>query len=344
MKDKILFFSIDRLGDYLIRSNVIKKISENYKNSEIIVSDTNSKLISSQNFFSKIIEFDRKNKNKNKIKFILTFFRKKYDSAICFDGKNISNIIFFIIKANFKHTFIYKKKGILNKIKFFLFIQILNLLNISYTILYSRDLIEKDYFENYPSKYKLLKKYYKNITEDTYYLEKFEINNQLKLNNYILIHLDEKFCDISDIEKSFNNVLLNLSENIDKKIIITAYKNNFQYYKNLSINKIKYNNLHNLINKNEKIIIIEDLPLKEFYDLINNSLINISCHAGFFVHISLYNKKRTIDVINKNEEKWLNTWITDKDQYKTVHKSNTKEKYSIEEIFKEITTQINEIQ
>ena len=344
MKDKILFFSIDRLGDYLIRSNVIKKISENYKNSEIIVSDTNSKLISSQNFFSKIIEFDRKNKNKNKIKFILTFFRKKYDSAICFDGKNISNIILFIIKANFKHTFIYKKKGMLNKIKFFLFIQILNLLNISYTILYSRDLIEKDYFENYPSKYKLLKKYYKNITEDTYYLEKFEINNQLKLNNYILIHLDEKFCDIKDIEKSFNNVLINLSENIDKKIIITAYKNNFQYYKNLSIDKIKYNNLQNLFSENKKIIIIEDLPLKEFYNLINNSLMNISCHAGFFVHISLYNKKRTIDVINKNEEKWLNTWITDKDQYKTVHKSNTKEKYSIEEIFKEITTQINEIQ
>ena len=342
MKDKILFFSIDRLGDYLIRSNVIKKISENYKNSEIIVSDTNSKLISSQNFFSKIIEFDKKNKNTNKIKFILTFFRKKYDSAICFDGKNISNIIFLIIKANFKHTFIYKKKGILNKIKFFLFVKILNLLNISYTILYSRDLIEKDYFENYPAKYKLLKKYYQNITEDTYYLENFEKTNKLKLDNYILIHLDEKFCDIKGIEKSFSNVLINLLKNTDKKIIITTYKNNFQYYKNLSINKIKYNNLQNLINKNEKIIIIEDLPLKEFYDLINNSLINISCHAGFFVHISLFNKKRTIDIINEHEEKWLNTWITDTDQYKIVHKSNTKEKYSIEEIFKKITTQINE--
>ena len=146
MKDKVLFFSIDRLGDYLIRSNVIKKISENYKNSEIIVSDTNSKLINTQNFFSKIIIFDRRNKNKNKIKFIINFFRKKYDSAICFDGKNISNIIFLIIKANFKHTFIYKKKGILNKIKFFIFFKILHLLNISYTILYSRDLIEKDYY------------------------------------------------------------------------------------------------------------------------------------------------------------------------------------------------------
>lgn len=31
MKNKIIFFSIDRLGDFLIRSNVINKISKNYK-------------------------------------------------------------------------------------------------------------------------------------------------------------------------------------------------------------------------------------------------------------------------------------------------------------------------
>ena len=74
MKDKIIFFSIDRLGDYLIRSNVIKKISENYKNSEIIVSDINYKLVNSQKFFSKIILFNKKNKYKNKINFYSKFF------------------------------------------------------------------------------------------------------------------------------------------------------------------------------------------------------------------------------------------------------------------------------
>ena len=31
MNNKIIFLSIDRLGDYLIRSNVINKISKNYK-------------------------------------------------------------------------------------------------------------------------------------------------------------------------------------------------------------------------------------------------------------------------------------------------------------------------
>ena len=46
MNKKILFFSIDRLGDFLIRSNVIKKISENYNKNEIICSEKNYKLIS----------------------------------------------------------------------------------------------------------------------------------------------------------------------------------------------------------------------------------------------------------------------------------------------------------
>ena len=343
MKDKIIFFSIDRLGDYLIRSNVIKKISENYKNSEIIVSDINYKLINSQKFFSKIILFNKKNKYKNKINFILNFFRKKYDSAICFDGKNISNILFFIIKAKFKHTFIYKKKGFFNRIKFLLFIKILNLFKISFTILYSRDLIENGYIENYPSKYKSLKKYYNNINEEIYYLEDFKKENILNLNNYILIHLDEKFCDIKDVEISLNNAFLNLSTNINKKIIITAFNNNFQYYKNLSIEKINFNNLQNHINKDKKIIIIENIPLNVFYDLITNSLINISCHAGFFVHISLYNKMRTIDIINEYDEKWLNTWITNKDQYKIIHKSNKQEKYNIDQIFKKLIIQVNEL-
>ena len=51
MENKIIFFSIDRLGDYLIRSNVIKEISKNFQHSEIICSEKNYKLISTQNFF-----------------------------------------------------------------------------------------------------------------------------------------------------------------------------------------------------------------------------------------------------------------------------------------------------
>jgi len=93
MKNKVLFFSIDRLGDYFIRSNVIFNITKYYKTSEIICSNLNSKLINKQSFFDKIYVFDTSKKNINKIKYIINFFYKKYDSVICFDGKNISNIL-----------------------------------------------------------------------------------------------------------------------------------------------------------------------------------------------------------------------------------------------------------
>ena len=70
MKNKVIFFTIDRLGDYLIRSNVIYNISNNFKITEIITSEKNYKLIKTQNFFNKVIKFDTQKKLFNKIKFI----------------------------------------------------------------------------------------------------------------------------------------------------------------------------------------------------------------------------------------------------------------------------------
>tara|TARA_B100000900_G_scaffold410639_1_gene428804 strand:- start:118 stop:1152 length:1035 start_codon:yes stop_codon:yes gene_type:complete len=342
MKNKIIFFSIDRLGDYLIRSNVIKEISKNYINTEIISSDINFKLINSQTFFNKIIKFDTKNKNINKIKFIKNFYNKKYNSVICFDGKSISNFLLLIIKADFKHTFIYKKEGLYNKIKLKILLKILKILNISYTILYNRNLIEKGINENYPSKYKLLKKFYPNITNETYYLDNFYKSNIFNFKNYIVIHMDEKFCDINNVEKELNKYLLNLSKKIEKKIIITSYNNKNIYYKNLSIDKIQFDNYKNVKNiLNKKIFILEEVPLKEFCDLIYNSSLNISCHAGFFVHMSLFYKLNTIDILNEAEERWVNSWISNKETYNVIYKSNLDNKIQIEEIFKKIEIQVN---
>ena len=51
-------------------------------------------------------------------------------------------------------------------------------------------------------------------------------------------------------------------------------------------------------------------------------MINISCHSGLFVHISLALDKRTIDIINEADEKWLNAWIDNKKSYERIIKSN----------------------
>jgi hypothetical protein len=54
---------------------------------------------------------------------------------------------------------------------------------------------------------------------------------------FIIIHLDEKFNDIIDIDKNFTESLNRLSKISNKKIILTSYKNNQNYYKNLKIKK-----------------------------------------------------------------------------------------------------------
>ena len=71
--------------------------------------------------------------------------------------KNISNILLIVVRAKFKHVFIYKKKGVIKNIRFNLYCKFLNFLDISFTIMNSRELIELDKKEHYPTKYKLLK-------------------------------------------------------------------------------------------------------------------------------------------------------------------------------------------
>jgi len=337
MKSKNLFFSIDRLGDYLIKSNVIKKISENYNYNEIVCSNINSKLIKNQYFFNKISIYDNNSKFTQKLRYIYYYSFKQYDSVIVFDGKNISNLLLLLIKAKFKFTFIYKKKGYLNNILLILKKFILRMLNIKFIILYSRDYIELDNKDHYPTKYRELKKYYNNISNETYFFdEKNILKHNNNFNDYILIHLDEKFVDIQNIKYDLNNSIEELSKKIDKKIIITSFNNNHEYYKNLNIKKINFNDLKNKDELNDKVIIIENIPIADFYYFIKNSYINISCHAGFLIHTSLLLGKKSIDIINKKDQKWLNTWTPITKNYKKIYKSNTKE------IFKAIHNIINE--
>ena len=100
MKNKIIFFSIDRLGDYLIRSNVIDKISNNYKFKEIVCSEKNYKLIKTQANFNIINLFNTNYNLINKFIYFFKFFLSKYDSVIVFDGKGISNLLLFIKKKD----------------------------------------------------------------------------------------------------------------------------------------------------------------------------------------------------------------------------------------------------
>jgi len=342
LNNKVIFFSIDRLGDYLIRSNIINQISKIYSNREIVCSKINYKLISKQTFFDKIYILNN-NSNKDKFVFLKNFLFKRYDSIIVFDGKTISNILIFLIKAKFKYIFIYKKKGFINKISLFLFKNLLKLFKIKFSILNSKAIIEKGELDNYPKKYKELRNYF-NISNKTYYLEGMNSNKKLNFKDkYVLIHLDEKFNDILDINTNFNECLKKFSMKTKHSIILSSFNNNNEYYKKLEFDKISSSDLFKFEKLDKKIFIVEELPLENFFTLIKESYINISCHAGFMIHTSLFLNKNCIDIINFSDENWIKTWITETSNYKRIYKSNLYNKYNAEKIFNNIIELDNEI-
>ena len=332
MSNKAIFFSIDRLGDYLIRSNVIKQISNKYNYNEIVCSNVNFKLISKQSFYNKIVEY---NKNKNsKFEFLRKYFLKKYDVVVSFDGKKISKLLLFFIRSKFKYIFIYEKNGFLNKIFLFINILLFKIFKIQYTILKNRTLIESGKFDNYPNKYKILNKLFNNKSEDTYYIEQNSLDLKIK-DDFILIHLDEKFDDILNNENDLTQIFINFAKESEKKIILTSYYNNSKYYKNFLIKKINFSNLDDY-NDNDKIIIIENIPLNYFFEFIKKSFISISCHAGMIVHPAVYYKKKCIDIIHHHEVNWVNCWTTEHIDYKRIYKSIDKINFSINDILNEI--------
>ena len=75
---------------------------------------------------------------------------------------------------------------------------------------------------------------------------------------------------------------------------------------------------------------------------MENSSFNISCHSGFFVHTSMMLNKNTLDLINYNQNDWLNSWISNKNNYKRIYKSDKKTKKDVVRIFEEIAQLINE--
>lgn len=340
MNNKIIFFSIDRLGDYMIRSQTIKDISKNYLSSEIICSEKNYKLISKQNFFNDVILFENKNKNLNKIRFLFRYFLKKYDAVISFDGKSISYFLLILIRSKNKFTIIYKKKGLINYLKFIIVRFIFKLLNIKFTILNSRNIIENGNYDNYPLKYKFLKKFYKNINENIYYLEKSHKNIFSEFDNkFIVIHLDEKFNDIKNIDYEFKNSLISFQKKINKKVYLTSFNNNHKYYKNLNIIKTDFKNINkDLLNQNN-ILVIENIPIMDFQTMLFHSNNNISCHSGYFVHTSLALRKNTIDIINERDEIWLQSWLLKPENYKIIYKSRNNYSNNINTILDDIKKQ-----
>ena len=147
-------------------------------------------------------------------------------------------------------------------------------------------------------------------------------------NKYILFHFDEKWKDIKFVDQRLLINLVNLQKKIKKKIVITSFKNNFDYYRALK---------KKLISKN--IHLIENCDLYFFERLIKYSSYSISCHSGFMVQIAGANLSNLIDIINKEDYLWYSCWKPLNTQHKFIYKSN-KFKKSIDDLFNDININV----
>ena len=336
---KFIIFRTDRLGDFLIITNIIKTIKNKYKDSHITVvgSPYNNKLIRSYKIINKVLIYNKKSTFRKKISIFNNIIKSNYYCSLSLDGKSFSNFVNFFLNAE-------KKFGIAYTFNFFNFI-------ISFkwskpNFIYNYLVFDK--FETFTSKKNLSKsehlpskliklsnylnlklnskkKYYYEIKKKNILLSKKIFNRKIK-SQYILIHLDEKWNDINSINKDFSEELINFQKKTNKKIVITSQKNRDIYYKILKKN----------LKKNKKFIFLENLNLAIFERMIAMSSYSISCHSGFLVQISGFNKTNIVDIINKKDLTWYSCWKPLNTNHKFVYKSDFFKKITLKSIFKKI--------
>ncbi len=319
---KIIIFRTDRLGDYIIHSRPIYEIKQKYDDSYIVVvcSKINKKILKEVNYIDELIEFNKTDTIFKKIKTFFYIIKAYYHAIFVLDGKNFSYLCNIFARAKRKYGLLYqsKKKFFFDfksykpsKLYAFLFFNKTELFTSRKYLVASENLCQK--YLNLFNELNL------DLTiQDKYIFQspkkiKSEFNtlaSKLDLKNYIIIHLDEKWQDIKDIKTGLSTSLTNFQKKINKKIIITAFNNDFDYFKNIKID-FPYYNCVNSDFKNVKIsniTILDNINIFMFERFLKFSDLNISCHSGFVAQVSGANGSKLLDIINEADHEWYSCW------------------------------------
>ena len=280
--NKYLVFRTDRLGDFLVSLILIKSIKRNDASSHIsvVASENNYNYIKSFKDIDNTILLKKGFVNKIKLFFLLN--KESYETIITCDNKNRSKIISFFLTSKKKYSN-NKKNNIskINEIK-----EILKKLKFEFSNLDLNTLIDRNYNKNL-------------------------------INDYILIHFDEKwiskeyitsYTNIEPTIKDFNKFINILSNKLKKNIFIsTGVKTPF--FLKLFIKD----------NYNKKVKLIENSTFFELESIVHNASLIISCH-GSISHIAAANNIPQIDIIDKSYD--YDRWTDHFRNYKFVYRKN----------------------
>ena len=349
---KFIIFRTDRLGDYLIHSRPIFEIKRIYKDSFIIVvcSKVNKKILDKADYIDELIEFNKQDSFLLKFKTFIYIIKSKYYACFVLDGKNFSYLCNIFLRSKKKYGLIYKsfKKFFFNLKSFkpskfysFLFFN-------KFKTFTSRKYLNK--YECLAQKYlDLFNELNLNLTVNDKYIFQnintieFKFKNlipKLDLNNYVIIHFDEKWLDVDKVQDKLSTALIHFKKKINKKIIITAYNNNFDYFLNLKKKFTYFDCLDDNFDriKTSNITIIDNLNIFMFEQFLKYSKLNISCHAGFVAQVCGANNGKILDIINENDHLWYSCWKPRNTYHKFIFKSDkNRNKKKLDDIFDEIS-------
>ncbi len=339
MKRFILFRS-DRLGDFLIITNIIKAIRDKYPKSKITVisSKYNNHFIKKYKIIDNVILYDKTFNLFKKIRIFKKIIQNEYYASFAIDGKSFSFLCNFFLKSKFKFGLFYKFK--------FLGIPILkpNILHIIFCNYYET-FTSKKYLtkiEHLPTKLINLSNYLDlgiKPNDKYFFLPTYQANKlnkkykNLIRRKFVLLHLDEKWTDITNINYNFYKHLIGFQKQINKKLLITTFNNKFNYFVNLKKELKK--------NKNDNIILLENSNLDVMERMIKYSSYSISCHSGFLVQIAGTNNSKIIDIISDKDLMWYSCWVPKNTFHKFIFKSKKGVNLKMKEIFFNISKIIN---
>ena len=338
-KKKIIIFRTDLMGDFVMSTALIQKVKNKFPDSDITIvcSNMNHRLVKLYNIFDTIIIFNKKFNFFKKILLYFYIIKKKYFICICIDGKNFSITNSLLLRAKYKFLLVYKKSK--------------KILGYKFTLtrpfkFFTHFFTDCQYFDSdkpgtssnhLPTLYSnLLKKIDVSFSsKDKYYFPEISNMNSLFLNyynqivndKYLLIHFDEKWLDIPDVNINLAAQISSLQKNLHYSLILTSYNNNFTYFNNLKKNFTTINFSNDKINfriekDNNKIFILENMSLPLFEKFISESIFTITCHSGLAIHICGANSTHYVDIVNKNVIGWIDCWIPKNTKYSRIYKTD----------------------
>ena len=300
------------MGDLYLTLPFINALKRTFgeESTDIIVSENIYGHFKNKKYlFNNIFSYPKKNIIK-KIFLLIKLRKQMYDQIIVFDGKDRSIIFSYFLKSLRKIIFVEKRK-----IKFLIKKAFLNNKKIeliynnkidTYYKLY-KNIINKCGAEIKEGDFKFLKYNKLDSLDISFFLEN-------KINDYTIIHLDEKwfskyyikeYTDISPTCLDFVNLIKKIIDKTNKNIIITTGIIHLPFLdklKNEFFKKIN-NDLFALEYNNSKIIILLNSSVNEIETLIMNSKNLITCNSSLRQIAGSFNIN-LIDIIEKDLETW----------------------------------------